>query len=114
VPLLPVVPGGARETSVAPAPVSSAESHRTVLVVDDEASVRHLMRRWLESRGYAVVLAADADQALLLAAEMPFAVALCDLRMPGHDGLWLTAELRRSYPDTAVIIATGLNDASIT
>jgi putative nucleotidyltransferase with HDIG domain len=32
--------------------------------------------------------------------------------MPGHDGLWLAAQLRREHPDTAVIIATGLNDVS--
>ena len=40
----------------------------------------------------------------------PAAVALCDLRMPGHDGLWLADQLRREHPDTAVIIATGVND----
>jgi putative nucleotidyltransferase with HDIG domain len=82
------------------------------LIVDDEPGVRHLMRRWLESRGYSVAVAPDADQALeVLAAARP-AVALCDLRMPGHDGLWLAGQLRREYPDTAVIIATGLNDVS--
>jgi putative nucleotidyltransferase with HDIG domain len=32
--------------------------------------------------------------------------------MPGHDGLWLAGQLRREHPDTAVIIATGLNDVS--
>jgi putative nucleotidyltransferase with HDIG domain len=82
------------------------------LIVDDEPGVRHLMRRWLESRGYSVAVAPDADQALeVLAAARP-AVALCDLRMPGHDGLWLAGQMRREYPDTAVIIATGLNDVS--
>ena len=33
--------------------------------------------------------------------------------MPGHDGLWLAGQLRREHPDTAVIIATGLNDVSV-
>ena len=81
-----------------------------MLIVDDEPGVRHLMRRWLESRGYAVAVAPGADQALELLAAAPTAVALCDLRMPGHDGLWLADQLRREHPDTAVIIATGLND----
>ena len=83
-----------------------------MLIVDDEPGVRHLMRRWLESRGYAVAVAAGADKALELLAAAPTAVALCDLRMPGHDGLWLADQLRREHPDTAVIIATGLNDVS--
>jgi putative nucleotidyltransferase with HDIG domain len=93
-------------------PAAVGEQKRSVLIVDDEPGVRHLMRRWLESRGYSVAVAPDADQALeVLAAARP-AVALCDLRMPGHDGLWLAGQLRREYPDTAVIIATGLNDVS--
>jgi putative two-component system response regulator len=83
---------------------------RSVLVVDDEANVRNLMRRWLESRGYAVYLASDADSGLRMLESTPTAVALCDLCMPGHDGLWLTDQLRREHPDTAVIIATGVND----
>ncbi len=82
----------------------------TVLVVDDEAGVRHLMRHWLESRGYAVVIAADADEACNILRETRASVAVCDLRMPGHDGLWLTDRLRREHPETAVIIATGVND----
>jgi len=88
-----------------------AETGRSVLIVDDEASVRHLMRRWLESRGYTVAVAPGADKALELMAATPTAVALCDLRMPGHDGLWLADQLRREHPDTAVIIATAVSDA---
>ena len=94
---------------IAPPP-PPAEAKRSVLVVDDEPGVRHLMRRWLESRGYVVAVAAGADKALEMLSAAPAAVALCDLRMPGHDGLWLADQLRREHPDTAVIIATGLND----
>jgi putative nucleotidyltransferase with HDIG domain len=96
-----------RTAAIPPPP---AELNRSVIVVDDEASVRHLMRRWLESRGYSVAVAPGADKALEVLAASPTAVALCDLRMPGHDGLWLADQLRREYPDTAVIIATGAND----
>jgi response regulator RpfG family c-di-GMP phosphodiesterase len=83
---------------------------RSVLIVDDEPGVRHLMRRWLESRGYHVAVASGADTALELMAASPTAVALCDLRMPGHDGFWLTDRLRREHPETAVIIATGVTE----
>jgi putative two-component system response regulator len=101
------VSSGLARIATAPPP---AEVKRSVLIVDDEPGVRHLMRRWLESRGYVVTVAAGADPALELLADAPMAVALCDLRMPGHDGLWLTDQLRREHPETAVIIATGLND----
>jgi putative nucleotidyltransferase with HDIG domain len=90
----------------------STETERTVLVVDDEPNVRSLLRAWLESSGYLVLQAASADEALHALAEMPTAVAVCDLRMPGHDGLWLTEHVRREFPETAVIIATGVNDVA--
>lgn len=83
---------------------------RSVLIVDDEDGVRVVMRRWLESKGYAVTEASNADQAVdTLACGQP-TVAVCDLRMPGHDGLWLTDLVRKQFPETAVIIATGVND----
>jgi putative nucleotidyltransferase with HDIG domain len=86
--------------------------HRTVLVVDDETGVRDLMSRWLESQGYEVFAASGADEALERMGEGPAAVALCDIRMPGHDGVWLAGRLRREYPDTAVIMATGIQDVA--
>lgn len=104
---LRVTSGRARTAAVA---VPAVDSTRSVMIVDDEPGVRHLMRRWLESRGYVVTVASGADQALERLASSPTAVALSDLRMPGHDGLWLVDQLRREHPDTAVIIATGLND----
>jgi putative nucleotidyltransferase with HDIG domain len=96
----------------APPDQRRVESVRSVLIVDDEASVRTLMRRWLESCGHTVTLARDADEGLRILADMPSAVVVCDLRMPGHDGLWLTDQLRREFPETAVIIATGVNDVT--
>lgn len=89
---------------VAPDPVSS------VLIVDDEHDVRDLMTRWLESGGLSVTSAGSADEALdSLEAAAP-AVALCDIRMPGHDGLWLAERIRALRPETAVIMATGVQD----
>ena len=42
--------------------------------------------------------------------DAPPAVALCDIRMPGHDGLWLAQRIRHDAPETAVIMATGVQD----
>jgi len=81
-----------------------------VLVVDDEAGVRELLARWLASGGYHVQTAGDADEALRTVHDQPPAVALCDIRLPGHDGLWLADQIRHDAPETAVIMATGVHD----
>jgi putative nucleotidyltransferase with HDIG domain len=82
-----------------------------VLVVDDEMGVRDLMSRWLAA-GYDVKTACNADEALTRVQGDPPAVAVCDIRMPGHDGLWLAQQIRDASPDTAVIMATGVQDAA--
>jgi putative nucleotidyltransferase with HDIG domain len=93
-----------------PAPDARA---RSVLIVDDENGVRDLMQRWLEAGGYSVTAAATAEEALgRLETSAPPAVALCDIRMPGHDGLWLAERIRQRYPETAVIMATGVQDVA--
>ncbi|HEX5473344.1 MAG TPA: HD domain-containing phosphohydrolase [Vicinamibacterales bacterium] len=83
-----------------------------VLVVDDEQGVRDLMTRWLSSGGYDVRIAANADQAMGLVRSSLPAVALCDVRMPGRDGLWLLERIREEAPETAVIMATGVQDVA--
>jgi response regulator RpfG family c-di-GMP phosphodiesterase len=91
--------------------VSRAETE-PVLVVDDEHGVRDLMARWLRMSGYSIFAAATADEAMERAQRESIAVALVDIHMPGHDGHWLTEQLRRRSPDVAVIMVTGLLDVS--
>ena len=79
----------------------------SVLIVDDEPGVRTLMARWVESIGYPATAAENAEHALAEMSAEPAAVAVCDIRMPGHDGFWLAGQLRQRYPGTAVIMATG-------
>jgi response regulator RpfG family c-di-GMP phosphodiesterase len=87
-----------------------ASRAHSVLIVDDENGARALMTRWLESEGYSVTTAGTAEEALGRLEASPPAVALCDIRMPGRDGLWLAERIRQSYPETAVIMATGVQD----
>jgi putative two-component system response regulator len=82
----------------------------SILVVDDETGVRDLMARWLASGGYDVHTASSATEALDRIHDAPPAVALCDIRMPGQDGLWLAHQIRHDAPETAVIMATGVHD----
>lgn len=101
----------AAEPGGGPAASRVAPPSQSVLVVDDETGARDLMARWLESSGYTVTTAASAEEALGRLQDQPSAVALCDIRMPGHDGLWLAGKIREQYPETAVIMATGVQGA---
>lgn len=89
-------------------PAHDASSY--VLVVDDEALVRDFITRCLEDRGYAVKKAENAAEALELMVNKPAALVLCDIRMPGQDGLWLADRLRAHWPNTPVVMATGIDD----
>jgi CheY-like chemotaxis protein len=81
-----------------------------VLVVDDEPVVRGFLVHCLEEWGYAVKQAGSADEALDLMVAKPASVVLCDVRMPGHDGLWLAERLRATWPGTPVVMASAIDD----
>ena len=80
----------------------------TIHVVDDDEGVRKVLSRWISDMGYGVKIAADADSGLEMIRDNAIDVVLCDIRMPGHDGLWLLDQICRFYPETAVALATGL------
>ena len=77
-----------------------------ILIVDDEHSVRQVLARWIQGAGHQIVEAESADAALQVMEEQPAAVVFSDIQMPRRDGLWLTAELRKRYQMTAVVLAT--------
>ena len=79
-----------------------------VLIVDDDEGVRKVLTRWVEGLGHRVISAADAEQARDLLGDHEIDVALCDVLMPGHDGVWLAEQVRRLSPNTAVAFITGL------
>ena len=83
---------------------------RYILVVDDEAIVREFLTRCLERDGYSVKQAASAAEALELMVTDPAAVVLCDIKMPGQDGLWLAERLHAHWPKTPVVMATAMDD----
>jgi putative nucleotidyltransferase with HDIG domain len=82
----------------------------TVLIVDDEPAVRDVMARWVASLGLKPKTAANADEALATLRTQHYDLAVIDVMMPGHDGLWLAAQLRRDHPHTAVVIATAYSE----
>ena len=82
----------------------------SVLIVDDEPAVRDLMARWVTSLGLRPQTAASADEALASMRRRHYDLAVIDVMMPGHDGLWLAGEMRREHPHTAVIVATAYTE----
>ncbi len=84
-----------------------------VLVVDDEPRIRELLQRWLEGWGYIVTLASSATDALEVMLAAPASILVCDIRMAGHDGFWLIERVRAKWPETAVIMASGVDDLDV-
>jgi PAS domain S-box-containing protein len=94
--------------------VAPGGSGQTILLVDDEPSIREVAAVILTSHGYKVLTAEDGPTALALFARKvgQIAVVVSDLAMPGMDGLMLVRTLRRIEPGLKVIISTGRTDDS--
>lgn len=88
----------------------ASSSSRYVLVVDDEAVVRGFLARCIEGLGYVTKQAASAAEALEIMVAEPASLVLCDIKMPGQDGLWLAERLHAHWPATAIVMATAIDD----
>jgi len=82
----------------------------TVLVVDDEETVRVALARFLSRLGYRVAQAATAPAALAQQAADPVDVMLADIRMPEMSGLDLVPRALAQDPDVAIIMLTAVDD----
>jgi two-component system nitrogen regulation response regulator GlnG len=80
-----------------------------ILVADDEASIRFVLRETLEEAGHEVVAVEDGDAAFEALASGRFQIAFLDIRMPGPSGLELLERVRALGVDTAVVIMTAQN-----
>ena len=81
-----------------------SEFKRKILVIDDEAGMRHMLRLVLEKEGYEVIDAPDAETGLESLAREEADVALCDIRMPGMDGLGFLREITQMSINPTVIM----------
>jgi DNA-binding NtrC family response regulator len=80
----------------------------TVLVVDDEETIRAMLRRVLEKEGFTVTAVGTVPEALALISQSRFDVLISDLNI-GHpaDGFVVVSAMRRTHPDTLTFILTG-------
>jgi len=91
---------------------------RKVLVVDDEEILTKTFSRLLRTKGFEAQVARRAEEALKLAAETDFDLMLCDVRMPGQDGVSTTRQIRKlrqdqGKPAIPVIFLTGYADKQL-
>ncbi|MBP2230915.1 two-component system chemotaxis response regulator CheY [Azospirillum agricola] len=85
---------------------------KSILAVDDSASMRQMVKLTLSSAGYQVVEAADGREALTKAKSGTFHLVLTDLNMPNMDGLALIRELRAlpAYRGVPIVFLTTESD----
>jgi two-component system response regulator AtoC len=88
---------------------------RSVLVADDEASIRHVLTLVLTEHGYEVRAVADGEEALKELGSRPYDVVISDVRMPKLDGLSLLKGAMASHPDLTFLVmsAYGSKDQAL-
>jgi putative two-component system response regulator len=85
-------------------------SSERILIVDDEDQIRTLLARLLGAHGYDCITAESAAAGRRALKETPIALVLSDVNMPGESGIDFTNEVLSQYPDTAVVMVTGMDD----
>lgn len=86
--------------------LSAGTPRQLVLIVEDEEGVRSVWERAVTALGYEAIAVADAEAAMEMLSPPPN-VAILDVHLPGASGLWLSEEIRRISPTTAIVFATG-------
>jgi CheY-like chemotaxis protein len=97
-----------QQMSLFPSAATISDPLETLLVVDDDATIRALETRLLRLRGYTVLQAKDAAEALRLAASTAaIHLLVTDHSMPEVDGLELTRRFRAMHPEIPVLMVSG-------
>jgi two-component system cell cycle sensor histidine kinase/response regulator CckA len=98
-----------------PEPASSPRGTETVLLVEDEASLRGVMRETLQEAGYRVLESGSAEEAVTVAGGQAGEIhlLLTDVVMPGASGEKLESQLRGTRPGIRVVYMSGYTDEAI-
>jgi putative two-component system response regulator len=84
----------------------------TMLVVDDEESIRNALRKFLTQQGYEVVTAAGGEEALAVLQRQKITGMLLDVNLPGITGVELVPQIMELEPAIALLMLTAVNDAT--
>jgi len=80
---------------------------KTVLIIDDESTIRETAALMLERAGYKSLSAGSAEEAMAMMASNQVALALVDVVLPGKNGLELALELNQRWPATPIVLMSG-------
>jgi len=87
------------------------DAKATILVVEDDPHMRHLLKIILEKNLYKVIEANDGDEALACLKKSPdIALIVTDIKMPQRDGMELLKATVEKYPDVKVILITAFGE----
>lgn len=84
-----------------------------ILIVDDESCIREILSWALRHMGFQVSVASNGFEALGMFMQGSFDLVLTDLNMPGMDGWLLAHKIKKSSPDTVVVLLTGEEPAMV-
>ena len=109
---LPKTDRAALAPETPPAAVSTPDGSETILLVEDEASVRTFARVALSRHGYTILEAQSAEGALTLLADRtrPIHLVVSDIVLPGLNGRDLAAQVAREFPGTRTLLMSGYTD----
>jgi DNA-binding response OmpR family regulator len=95
--------------------VAVATTGGTVLVVEDNDAVRATLVEALTTQGYAVIAAADGEQAMAAASTLdaPIGFLVTDMMLPAVSGLDVAREVQQRHPDCHVLFVTGYLDLGL-
>jgi len=78
----------------------------SILIVDDELSLRDSLKEWLEEEGFFADMAESGTEALEMLEKKEYHLMLTDIKMPGMDGVTLLKQAKQKYPDMEVVMMT--------
>ncbi len=84
-----------------------------ILIVDDEETYRFMLATLLEAEGFVPTSAGDGIQAMNAVQKQAFDIVLLDIKMPKVDGIEVLKFIKENFPDTEVIMLTGVGDVKI-
>lgn len=93
--------------------MSKGPEKPTLLVVDDEKPIRHLLARIATRAGFEVDMAKDGQEALEMLQQKDYMIAIVDLMMPRLSGYELLQKISTLEPRPTVIVATALTDGEV-
>ncbi len=80
---------------------------KKILVIDDENSIRLLLKKMLEREGFDVMTASDGKEGMDIISKAAFDLVITDIVMPEKEGIEIIMELKKGYPDIPIIAISG-------